>query len=244
MMIQRQTNTPAGIGNKKELLHTVYRVYSSWIGLFPLECQKGCSACCTQSVTMTSLEGREILDFVIRKASVKWLTDKLGKAASGKSKAGLTTNQYAKACLEQQEVNGEIPENWNFTPCIFLERKTCAIYEVRPFGCRSFGSLVRCSENKGAEIAPIHLTVNTVFMQIIEQLNSGEGYWGNMIDILESLIASKESVQTGLLPARPIPGFLLGPREIKTVHVLLKQLCEQSSEKQTFGDLIDKFMSI
>jgi len=244
MMIQQQANVGAGMGRKKELLHTVYGVYSGWIGRFPLECQRGCAVCCTQSVTMTSLEGKEILGFVKRTGTEKWLTERLAKAASVKSKAAITTNEYARACLEQREVNGDIPGNWNFTPCVFLERKTCSIYEVRPFGCRSFGSLVQCSENNGAEIAPIHLTVNTVFTQIIEHLNSDGGYCGNMTDILESLIASKASAPAGLLPAQPIPGFFLDPREIKTIHVLLKQLYEQSSENQTFGDLIDKFLSI
>lgn len=244
MMIQQQAYVEAGMDRKKELLHTVYGVYSGWIARFPLECQNGCATCCTQSVTMTSLEGEEILGFVKRKGMEKWLTEKLGKAASVKSKALITINQYARACLEQQEVNEDIPGNWNFTPCVFLERKSCSIYEARPFGCRSFGSLVRCSENNGAEIAPIHLTVNTVFTQIIEHLSCDGGYCGNMTDILESLVENKASVFKELLPAQPIPGFLLAPREIKTVHALLKQLCEQSEEKRTIGDLIDKFMSI
>ncbi len=47
-----------------------------------------------------------------------------------------------------------------------------------------------------------------------------------------------------LRPAQPIPGFLLEPYEAKLIHVLLKQLYEQSVEKRTFGDLIDNFISI
>jgi hypothetical protein len=47
-----------------------------------------------------------------------------------------------------------------------------------------------------------------------------------------------------LLPAQPILGFLLEPYEVKLIHILLKQLCEQSVEEQTFGDLIDNFMPI
>jgi len=33
-------------------------------------------------------------------------------------------------------------------------------------------------------------------------------------------------------------------RKKELLHVLLKQLYEQSAEKQTFGDLIDNFISI
>ena len=244
-MIQQQADLPAGMDRKRELLHAVYGVYSGWVERFPLACQKGCAACCTQSVTMTSLEGEEVLSFVKRKGMEKWLIEKLGKTTAGKSKAALTTNQYARACLEHQEVAEETLGNWDFTPCIFLEKNICSIYEVRPFGCRSFGSLLRCSDNNGAEIAPIHLTVNTVFTQIIEHVCSDGGYWGTMADILENLIENQASGSTrSLLPAQSIPGFLLEPYEVKLIHVLLKQLYEQSAEKQTFGDLIDNFMPI
>jgi len=245
MMIQQQASVPAGMDHKKELLHAVYGVYSGWVERFPLACQKGCAACCTQSVTMTSLEGEEILGFVKRKGMEKWLIEKLGKTTAGKSKAAITTNQYARTCLEHQEVDEETLGNWDFTPCIFLGENICSIYEVRPFGCRSFGSLMRCSDNNWAEIAPIHLTVNTVFAQIVEHFVSDGGYWGNMADILQNLIENQAFGSTrSLLPAQSIPGFLLEPYEVKLIHVLLRQLYEQSAEKQTFGDLIDNFMPI
>jgi len=244
-MIQQQADLPAGMDRKRELLHAVYGVYSGWVERFPLACQKGCAACCTQSVTITSLEGEEVLGFVKRKGMEKWLIEKLGKATAGKNMAAITTNQYARACLEHQIVDEETLGDWDFTPCVFLEEKICLIYEVRPFGCRSFGSLTRCSDNNGAEIAPIHLTVNTVFTQIVEYFVSDGGYWGNMADILENLIGNQASGSTrSLLPAQSIPGFLLEPYEVKLIHVLLKQLYEQSAEKQTFGDLIDNFMPI
>ena len=47
-----------------------------------------------------------------------------------------------------------------------------------------------------------------------------------------------------LLPARPVPGFLLEPHEAQVVKVLLQQLSGQFSEKGIFGDLIDNFMPI
>ena len=243
-MIQQGARVPAGIDHKEELLKTIYAVYSQWVDRFPLACQKGCASCCTQSVTMTSLEGKMILDFLKVGCRDKGLLELLAQRTTGK-KGALTTNQYAKACLEHQEIPEDALGGWNFTPCIFLREDTCSIYEVRPFGCRSFGSFEPCSENIGAEMAPIHLTVNTVFSQIIEHVCSDGGYWGNMADILEDLNKSQASDSIGkLLPAQPIPGFLLEAQEVKLIHVLLKQLYEQSAEKQTFGDLIDNFMPI
>ena len=94
-------------------------------------------------------------------------------------------------------------------------------------------------------MAPVHLTVNTVFTQIIEHICSDGGYWGNMADILENLIGKEAPNSAGnLLPAQPVPGFLLEPHEMKLVYILLKQLDGQSVEKQVFGDLIDNFMPI
>jgi Fe-S-cluster containining protein len=244
-MIQQGARVVAGIDHKEELLKTIYAVYSQWVERFPLACQKGCASCCTQSVTMTSLEGKMILDFLKVGGRDKGLLELLAQRAKGNKGAALTTNQFAKVCLEHQEIDEDALGGWNFTPCVFLREELCSIYEVRPFGCRSFGSFERCSENSGAEIAPIHLTVNTVFSQIIEHISSDGGSWGNMADILENLLENEAPETTGkLLPAQPIPGFLLGSHEVKLIHILLKQLCEQSAEKQTLGDLIDNFMPI
>ena len=228
---------------EKRLLHTLYTVYAEWIDNFPLECSRGCSACCTQSVTMSSLEGREILDFAERNNREKWLREKLARVAPAQNMPAPTMNQFARACLEQQETSEEISDAWNFTPCVFLENDICTIYEVRPFGCRSFGSLVRCADAGTAHMSPIHLVVNTVFTQIVEHLSRDSGYWANMGDILRNLLEEKEHFNSGnLLTAQPIPGFLLAPHETRVVFDLLHRLNEQSAGDRTFSDLIDNFM--
>jgi len=230
---------------KKELLHTIYGVYSSWAERFPLACQKGCAACCTQSVTMTTLEGGDILDFVKTKNREEWLIEELARVIPGKSKAAITTNQFAGACLRHQEIDGDTPGSWNFTPCIFLEDDICSIYEVRPFGCRSFGSLVQCAMDRAAEMAPIHLTVNTVFTQVIEQISSDGGYWSTMADILKSMVSNEAlNGNVHLLSAHPVPGFLLEPNEVQAVRDLLQQFCGHPSAKGICGDLIDNFLPI
>ena len=233
------------MNNKKDILETIYLHYFTWVERFPLACQKGCSACCTQSVTMTSLEGELILDFIKKKSREQWMAELLAQVTPGMSGSAITTNQYARACLAHQEVNEAALGSWNFTPCVFLAENTCSIYEVRPFGCRSFGSLVRCSSERTAEMVPIHLTVNTVFTQVIEHLSCDGGYWSNMAVILQG--PANNGTRDGkmhLLPAQPVPGFLLEPHEVQVVHNLLNQLNEQTADKRFFGDLIDNFMPI
>jgi len=231
--------------HKKKLLQAVYEVYSTWAKRFPLACRKGCAACCTQSVAMTSLEGELILDFVNVRGGEKWLFDKLARTTPGKMRSRMTTNQFAEACLNQQTVDCDALGCWDFTPCVFLDESACSIYEARPFGCRSFGSLAECTAERAAEIAPIHLTVNTVFSQIVEHLDSDNGFWSLMADILHSL-AAKEAMITKpyLLKARPVPGFLLEDWEIPVVSDLLHKLREQFSDVGGPGDLIDNFMPI
>ena len=244
-MIQPPASIPVETVRKKELLQAIYDVYAHWIEHFPLACQKGCGACCTQSVTMTSLEGAMILDFVKGTSLGKRLLEKLAVAAPGKGRDAITMNQFAEACLNHQEIGGETGPRWDFAPCVFWEKNICTIYEVRPFGCRSFGSFVQCSADRAAEMAPIHLTVNTVFTQIIEHLSSDGGYCSTMVGILHSL--QNRGIRNGqihLLPAQPVPGFLLEPHETKVVQVLLHQLSGQFSEKGVFGDLIDNFLPI
>ena len=245
MMARLHIHLPADMDHKKQLLAAVHTVYSRWVERFPLACQKGCAACCTGSVTMTSLEGEVILDFINKNNRGKWLLHKLAKTAPGKSKAAITLNQYAAACLKHQEVGEAALGSWDFTPCVFLDENMCSLYEVRPFDCRSFGSLVRCGVDEAAEIAPMHLTVNTVFTQIIEHLSSDGGYWSNMTDILHSLsCCGTRNRKIHYLPARPVPGFLLESHEVHEIHDLLQQLREQSPAKGILCDLIDKFMPI
>ncbi len=244
-MIQPQASIPAEMDHKKELLHVIYGVYARWVERFPLACRKGCAACCTNSVTMTSLEGEIILDFVKGTGREEWLLEKLAGAPPGKGWGAITMNQFAGACLNHQEVDRETTAGWDFTPCVFLEAKVCSIYEVRPFGCRSFGSFEQCAADRAAEMAPIQLTVNTVLTQIIEHVSSDGGYCSTMTDILHSLVNSGIcNEKTHLLPARPLPGFLLEPHETKEVKALLLQLDGHFSDKGIFGDLIDNFLPI
>jgi len=244
-MKQQRDCALGGLEHKKQLLHAVYSEYSTWVSRFPLACQKGCAACCTQSVTMSSLEGELILDFVSAQGREKWLLDKLARTIPGKSGSIITTNQFAEACLKHQAVDSDVLGCWDFAPCVFLEDAACSIYEARPFGCRSFGSLVRCTAGRAAEMAPVHLTVNTVFTQIVEHLSSDNGCWSTMIDILHSLAYKEDMMKKPhVLKARPVPGFLLEPREMKVVRQLLRKLRERFSDMGGTGDLIDNLLPI
>ena len=233
------------VTDKKQLLSAVNEIYRGWVAGLPLACRKGCAACCTRNVTMTSLEGEAILDFVERAGREKWLLERLARVAPGKNRLSMTTNQFAAACLGRREVDDAGMDDWDFTPCIFVEENVCTIYAARPFGCRSFGSLQRCAPGSAAEIAPMHLAVNTVFTQIIEHVCSASGYWGLMNDMLRALTDKESGAEnTHLLPARPLPGFLLEPREARLVRTLVDRLAQRFGDTGMFVELIDNCLTM
>lgn len=235
----KREQTADVMDRREELLHKLYEVYAQWVGRYPLACQKGCSACCTRSVTMTSLEGDEIVGFFRKKGDEGKLAGLIAEIPSTANGMPLTTNQFARLCLERRQIDDDGQGTWDFDPCIFLADDVCTIYEVRPFGCRSFGSQRKCTAVSPAEVAPLHITVNTVCTQIIEHLNSDGGYWGNMADILK--VQTGQPADKQVAPAQALPGFLIEPSEEETVNRLLAKLFEGSSgnREPCLAELID-----
>ena len=186
---------------------------------------------------MTSLEGDSIIEFFRKKGQEKELQKLLAATEAATNDRPITTNQFARICLEQKEFTEEEQGAWNFEPCIFLEENVCTIYEVRPFGCRSFGSQVKCAAGRAAQVTPLFVTVNTVLMQIIEHLDSNGGHWGYMVDILK--YQTGQSAGQGVVEAQSLPGFLVEPAEEKAVSRFLARLYAAPVGKKSFAELID-----
>ncbi|HBI14305.1 MAG TPA: hypothetical protein DDY20_02100 [Desulfobulbaceae bacterium] len=218
-----------------DTLSAIFALYEKWAGTFVLACRKGCATCCTQSVTMTTLEGDLIHEFLARQRPdfIPLLA-----ALPGNSRAPLaTTNQFAAACLRGEDIAAD-PGSWDLTPCVFLRDGICSIYPVRPFMCRSFGSRVRCDEQGEAEVEPLFLTLNTIVMQCIEHLDQGRP-WGNMNTVLRQKAAGKTGKETMHRAieqmARPIPGFLLLPEEKAALQEKLQTLLHLLGQQRQPG---------
>ena len=207
----------------QQKLLQVYKLYTFWAEEFDFACQKGCSTCCTQSVSITTLEGELIHNYI--KSKKPELLDTLQDLPASFLNQK-TTNQFADACLREEE-DGEEIKSWDMTPCVFLQDNCCTIYPVRSFMCRSFGSKVPCGRKGEAEIEPLFLTLNTITLQCIEHLDQGRP-WGNMNTILQmvkEISSGKTSEQEkNLRISEPIPGFLLPPDEAVTLQNQLQTL--------------------
>jgi Fe-S-cluster containining protein len=208
--------TPSSLNPRKSLL-AIYDHFEYWAQEFDFACEKGCATCCTQSVTMTTLEGELIHEYIMTgKPELIALLKNLPKNSPTPA---TTTNQFAAACFSGKDVD-HVTE-WNMSPCVFLQNNCCTIYQVRSFMCRSFGSRIRCRESGEAQVDPLFLTLNTVIMQCIEHLDQGRP-WGNLNTILRSLTGNKITAPKinnhSKLLAEPIPRFLIPPDEADKLH--------------------------
>jgi len=188
-------------GSKITQLKSVYAVFEKEIKGYSVICKEKCASCCTCNVTMTSLEADLILDSLNNRQLRQVGSALVNHFPKQRYIPKTTTNQFARLCLEGKEIPKENNDpSWG--KCPLLENDMCTIYEARPFGCRALISEINCKKNKTAQIPPIALTINNVFLQVIEHLDKN-GIFGNLTDVL-GLSLQKESNQWEseiLLPA-------------------------------------------
>ena len=103
--------------SQKNLL-AIYKLFDLWAQDFTFACKDGCSACCTQSVSMTTLEGELIFNFM--RSDRPELLKKIRNLPDD-CMTPLTTNEFAAACLDEKFFP-EPEDTWNMTPCCFLEK--------------------------------------------------------------------------------------------------------------------------
>lgn len=169
-----------------ERLNQVYLLFENVTSDLSLACKEKCADCCTCNVTATSLEMAYLFDRVNDKEK-QALETRLNVMVKGsRYRPAQTTNGFAHACMTGQKVHDENNDpSWG--ACPFLEEDLCTIYHVRPFGCRSMMSQQVCKNAGYANMPPLALTINTIFLQYIEHLDAG-GISGNFFDLLAQLL--------------------------------------------------------
>ncbi|MDH5298017.1 MAG: YkgJ family cysteine cluster protein, partial [Desulfobulbaceae bacterium] len=232
---------------RREILSRVYEIHEEWLYSFTWACHEGCASCCTQSVTMTTLEGQRMVEFLADHGRLGELAA-LASAPSPPETVPLTFNGFARHCLAGEEPAEPTSTDWDFTPCPFLADNRCTVYPARPMGCRAFVSKSDCGRTGSAEVEPLVITINTIFLQFIEHLDQ-RGYWGRMIDILAELDPQKEqpkmpgmaktpqeAAKGALRVAEPLEGFLVPPEEQTAVEPLFQRIMACVVEGQPIGE--------
>lgn len=236
---------------KHKILHSIYTSFDNWCAETQSQpaCSKGCSTCCSQNVTITALEGEDILRYILSKGMVDQFAAALLEA-DAISRPKLTTNDFAKACLDGRDVDPEIETSSG--TCLFLADNICTIYPVRPFSCRLFISSTTCSPGSPAQVAGGHLEASTAVSQVIEHLGQKE-YWGNMLDVLPAMLDIGEyreiagkfnqtliiQARMRTLTAKPLPGFLLSEEEGPKVSRLLEKIFDSEIDGRRIEDILN-----
>ncbi|MFP4476106.1 MAG: YkgJ family cysteine cluster protein [Desulfatibacillaceae bacterium] len=199
----------------------IYELFDELVGDYPLACEKGCVACCTDRVVLTSAEARLILDYLERTGQ-RDLLEKLPPA--GRSYTPPTTmNGLARVCMEGGDLPEE-PEDLEPGACPLLgEDGACPVYPVRPFACRALVSKTKCEAGGAARMDPFWITQNELFMQWIEHMDQG-GFSGNLADMLLGLVG--ESATGTMLANEPIPGLFAPPEERDRLMEVVRLLRE------------------
>lgn len=234
---------------KHQILHTIYDIFNTWSEDLDIACRRKCSGCCTQNVTITALEGVELLRYVLKEGMASEAAAKLAANRSHQPPA-MSTNDFAEACLEGKDVDpGDQP---NLAACPFLEDDLCTVYPARPFGCRLFVSTKTCSASQPALVPDYHFEASTAVSQLIEHLGQKE-YWGNMLDVLPALLDISEfkeiadhlnstliiQARLATLTAKPLPGFLLSEEHGPKVIPLMERIFNATVEGRRIEDILN-----
>ncbi len=234
---------------KEKILKTVYEIFAVWCKDFDVACHRGCSVCCTRNVTMTAVEGELILRYIRKNKMEHQFAERLQSAPPPK-RPKMTTNDFARACLQEKMYDFEEPSPEE--KCPFLKDNLCIIYPVRPFVCRMMISRHQCAKGQPASLSNDYLAAATAVMQIIEHLGQKE-YWGNMLDVLPALcdISEHHGIASHLnnvmmmearmrtLTAKPLPGFLFTEEEEQTVAPLLQKIFNTEITGRRIEDILN-----
>jgi Fe-S-cluster containining protein len=210
----------------------VYRVLENTLEGHHLSCHRGCPACCTLNVTMTTLEAYQIINSLSQTERMDVL-DRLS-VFSEKSRfiPRLTINALARHCAESDE----IPEEQHILGkgvCPLLIDDTCAIYTARPLACRAMVSNRDCRLTGYATMDPFVLSVNNVLMQFAEHIDR-DGLTGNLTDVLYylSIKENRHAYQrsaaikgvNGLVANRSLTVLMVPPEHRQRMVPILKSL--------------------
>ncbi len=163
-------------------LDIIYQIHAEEMSEETWACARGCATCCTRNVTLTTLEGRRLYDWI--SSTAPHLMDGVKKKAQAPRQIPTyTVNGLTDMCMAGDEVPEEPSDpGWGACP-LLSDEGLCEVYEARPFACRSMVSKNRCETSGFAEMNDLTLTINNALMQYIEHTDD-KGLTGNLTDTL------------------------------------------------------------
>ena len=210
-------NRNISLPDRFRLLEKVYQWYDEIAWSFAdWACRPGCSACCTSSVILTTLEAA----FMWERYS-KLLKERMpAEPTDGLlSPLRMTTNEQAALCMAKQDFKDDT-EPIAGSRCPLLADNRCMCYEARPLMCRIMFSTVPCETTGEAETPGILLSLNIACLQLVEHIDRDgwSGYLSHLLphcgdeEFMRAYVEGKDQPSDSRLRAnRPNPGFLIPP---------------------------------
>ena len=227
------------LSDRIDVLDQIYKIYDAFTDGLELACQKYCSTCCTRNVTMTTLEGYKIADHLIENGKSELFKKIKDKSYKKRFQPIITTNKIADLCIQGKELpDEEIDSSWGSCPLLINDE--CPIYTARPFGCRCFVSKHSCSEKGYAKVDEFILSVNNIFLQYIEHIDS-QGCSGNLLDVLLYFESSEgrqnyrdgvsNCAENNLVSNRSIPALMIPPEHRLKIQPILQAILSAWSQE-------------
>ena len=221
-----------GVNKKTAAYYHVCKVFDEYAASLTAACRQGCADCCTINVSLTSLEGFLIVEWLERSGRMDVLSPLRGQADRQRFIPRFTLNQAAESLARGEAVPEEtIDPAWG--ACPLLNENRCPIYAVRPFACRCMISEMQCREEGSALMAPLTVAVGHVMMQYIEHIDTG-GFTGNLTDVLLFMQSSdnRRRYREGepwlggapFVPHRSARHLLVDPRHGRALEPILAAL--------------------
>ncbi len=220
------------LNKKLDVLEKIYKIYDDFARNLDVACKKCCDSCCTRNVTLTTLEGYRIVECLISDRKTDLFDSIRNNLNKKRFQPCMTINRLAELSIAGKDIPDE--ENpFSQEECPILKDRLCPIYSARPFGCRCFVSKHSCREKGYAEVDEFILTVNNVFMQYIESIDSN-GCFGNLTDVLLFLESgeacqkcregSLQCEKNNLIPNISIPALMIPPEHRLKIQPVLQAL--------------------
>ncbi len=213
-------------------LKQIYTIHDGYAADVPTACAKGCAACCTCNVAVTTMEGLLVYEYLLESGRSDEMRAILGSKPPLRYRPRLSLNQVVALCASGRQP----PEEANDATagiCPLLADGICSIYPVRPFGCRAMLSSSDCAANGDAEMPPFILSINNVMMQYIEAIDR-PGITDNLLDVL-GFVAQEGSRQgyregkspdawMGMPANRSFPVLMVPPEHRSAIRPLMQSL--------------------
>ena len=224
---------------KLDVLDRIYRIYDDFARNLDVACKKYCDSCCTRNVTLTTLEGYRIVDYLISDGKADLFNNIRKDLHKGRFQPIITTNRLAELSIAGKDIPDE-KSHYFQGECPILTDRQCPVYKARPFGCRCFVSKHSCREKGYAEVDEFILSVNNIFLQYIEHIDL-QGCSGNLTDVLLYFESSeaRQNYREGLLNCaknnlisnRSIPALMIPPEHRLKIQPILQAILSAWSQE-------------